>query len=148
MREDNLSLYGFLKVSELALFELLLSVSGIGPRVGLAIIDLGESGDIVTAIASRDIAFLTKVKGLGKKRAERLVLDLEQKIDSYNRLHELGQTTQVHRMNSQDEEALFALISLGYKKHEVEEMIRTAPDDANTAERKVAYVIKFIGQNI
>ncbi|MDP3058597.1 MAG: Holliday junction branch migration protein RuvA, partial [bacterium] len=80
VREDDLSLYGFLNYEDVALFAILLGVSGIGPRVSLSICSFGGAATVYGAIVSKDIVWLTKVPGVGKKTAERLVLELREKI--------------------------------------------------------------------
>jgi len=80
VKDEPLRLYGFVETSERALFETLISVQGVGPRVGLAILAGIEGGELVRAIATGDVARLTQVKGVGRKTAERLALELREKI--------------------------------------------------------------------
>jgi holliday junction DNA helicase RuvA len=81
VREDAMLLYGFASREEQALFRRLLDVSGIGPRVALGILSGGRPADIVSAIQMEDIAFLTRLPGIGKKTAQRMILDLKDKLD-------------------------------------------------------------------
>jgi Holliday junction DNA helicase RuvA len=80
VKDEPLRLYGFAAVSERALFQTLISVQGVGPRVALAILAGVEAGELVRAIATGDVARLTQVKGVGRKTAERLALELREKI--------------------------------------------------------------------
>src|SRR5205085_9312282 len=80
VREGNQSLYGFESRDELALFEMLISVSGVGPKAGLAILSVARPAEIAGAIASGDTAALARAPGVGKKTAERLIVDLKGKI--------------------------------------------------------------------
>ena len=80
VKDEPLRLYGFVEASERALFETLISVQGVGPRVGLAILAGIEAGELVRAIATGDVGRLTQVKGVGRKTAERLALELREKI--------------------------------------------------------------------
>jgi Holliday junction DNA helicase RuvA len=80
VKDEPLRLYGFVEQSERALFETLISVQGVGPRVGLAILAGIEAGELVRAIATGDVGRLTQVKGVGRKTAERLALELREKI--------------------------------------------------------------------
>src|SRR5689334_3135332 len=79
VRETSMELYGFADKEELALFELLINVSGIGPKSGLAILSLANAATLTTAIAKNDVSYLTKVSGIGKKTAEKIILELKDK---------------------------------------------------------------------
>lgn len=106
VREDAFDLYGFKTLDELNFFEKLLSVSGIGPKTGLAILCLGSVAQITKAIEMKDTSFLTKVSGIGKKKANRLILELQGQLATDL---EIGAP-------AEKEEALCALIELGYKR--------------------------------
>lgn len=80
VREDGLFLYGFASREELALFELLIGVSGVGPKAALAILSISRPADVAAAIASGDAAALARAPGVGKKTAERLIVDLKSKV--------------------------------------------------------------------
>ncbi|MFH1671389.1 MAG: Holliday junction branch migration protein RuvA, partial [Candidatus Portnoybacteria bacterium] len=79
-RENILDLYGFLSFEELEFFELLISISGIGPKAGLSVLSIASLKDLKTSIASGQVSLLTKVSGIGKKTAERVILELKSKI--------------------------------------------------------------------
>ncbi|PIR97309.1 MAG: Holliday junction branch migration protein RuvA [Candidatus Doudnabacteria bacterium CG10_big_fil_rev_8_21_14_0_10_41_10] len=113
VREDQFSLYGFLSPKELELFELLISVSGVGPKVALAVLSGGTVEVITSAIGSGDPSIFTKVSGVGKKTAERIVVELKEKIGTGD------------LKSSKDlSESLDALVALGYSKLEAREVLK------------------------
>ena len=124
IRESGYDLYGFAVKSAMKLFELMLGVSGVGPKGALAILNLGSDSSLRTAIAGGDIKYLTAASGIGKKVAERIVVDLKNKVG----LEASDEATGFLRdlPSSSQDEAMQALISLGY-----------SPVDAATALRKV-----------
>lgn len=106
VREDSLQLFGFMREEEKRFFVSLLSVSGIGPKVALNILSGGPYKDLVTALEASDIAFLTKIPGLGKKTAQRIIMELKGKLP-------VEEETAKDRTYT---DALSAMINLGYKK--------------------------------
>lgn len=121
VREDELSLYGFPEVEGVALFEMLLAVSGIGPKAALNICSAGGAAEVYGAIVSKDIGWLTKIPGIGRKTAERLVLELKEKIT--RDLHLSPSTTLAGSTSpaliSVQGQTLAALLGLGYQEQEV-----------------------------
>lgn len=117
IREDVLELYGFLDVSELELFETLMSVSGIGPRVAHNILSAMSANDFRVAVGTEDLSVLTSISGIGKKTAQRLILELKDKIgvDSFAGKDDTALGT-YRDPNVND--AVAALISLGYTRNE------------------------------
>jgi Holliday junction DNA helicase RuvA len=116
VREDALDLYGFLTEPELALFEQLISVSGVGPRSALAVLDVGSLPDIVAAIAESRPDLLSRAPGIGKKTAERIVLELKTKV------HARRGDAAVARMDA-DADLLETLMGLGYRREEAKEAL-------------------------
>lgn len=116
IKEDAFDLYGFLEVDAWDLFKSLISVSGVGPKSALNILSLGKTEDLKQAIVSGDPAILQQVSGIGKKTAERLVLELKEKI--------ISETNNLFKQESPDQQLFAALISLGYKEKEVKEMLK------------------------
>lgn len=119
VREDALLLYGFLTADERALFILLLSVAGVGPKLALNILSHASPGDLRQAIASSDVKRLATLPGIGKKSAERLILELKEKIsklDLSGDLLERGRDPVMTPPPDQAEDALSALLNLGYKE--------------------------------
>ncbi|NWF81234.1 MAG: Holliday junction branch migration protein RuvA [Chloroflexi bacterium] len=144
VREDALSLYGFASVEQRALFESLLSVSGVGPRVALSLLSAGELDEIRAAIAHGDTARLARVPGIGKKTAERLVLELKGKLELKGLpLPAAGATGVVHAANSELAELL---VSLGYSSAEAASAIAALPADAPTElEERLRLALRHFG---
>ncbi len=122
VREDNISLYGFLTNEELKMFELLLSVSGVGAKSAITILSCITPSEFAIAIISNDVAKMKKVKGVGAKTAERIILELKDKLKDYN-----GGEIEETKNNKVDEEkiseAISALQVLGYNRKEIVQAI-------------------------
>ncbi len=122
VREDDMSLCGFSTKEELEMFELLTSVSKIGPKVGLGILSFASPRQLGAYIISEDIAKMSKAPGVGKKTAERIILELKDKIDKQNIEFEPTLLSQAPIAVSQDE-AVDALVALGYSSQEAKEAV-------------------------
>jgi Holliday junction DNA helicase RuvA len=120
VREDQLVLYGFVTPAELELFEKLIGVSGVGPKVALGVLSGIEVEDLVSAIRGNDVARLTRVPGVGKKTAERLILELKDKITGLQ-----GSATEPKAESPKRADLLSALANLGYSSAEAD---RAAPE--------------------
>lgn len=121
VREDNISLYGFLTSEELNLFELLISVSGIGAKSALVILANIEPHNFALAVITNDEVRITKIPGIGKKTAQRMIIELRDKMKKLEL--EEGESTEVVRTVEAEEnvsEAISALQVLGYNKKEIE----------------------------
>ena len=122
VREDQIALYGFLRPEEKHLFEKLISVSGIGPKLAITILSGMPADDMVNAIRGNDVARLTKIPGIGKKTAERMVLELRDKLPPDQR-----QSAQVvPALSAVQEDVLSALLNLGYQRTAAEKAISAA----------------------
>lgn len=119
VREDKQDLYGFETIEERQMFILALSVSGIGPKSALQLLSLGNVGEIQNAILSEDVAYISKVNGVGKKTAQRLILELKSKISSLEFVGSFGK-----RESNNLDEVVQALISMGYKNQQAREAIK------------------------
>lgn len=117
VREDALALYGFLRSQDKQLFEKLLSVSGIGPKLAITILSGMPADEMVAAIKSNNVAALTRIPGIGKKTAERMVLELRDKLDSF------GASTTVATTSPLVEDVISALVNLGYQRGLVEKTV-------------------------
>jgi Holliday junction DNA helicase RuvA len=124
VREDLIALYGFLRPAEKTLFEKLITVSGIGPKLAITILSGMAADETVGAIRGNDIARLTRIPGIGKKTAERMVLELRDKLP----LAGVGEAPTAPAMSAMEEDVLSALVNLGYQ--------------GATAERALASVAK------
>ena len=130
VREDGHFLFGFETREELALFELIIGVSGVGPRAALAILSVARPADVAAAIAAGDAATLAKAPGVGKKTAERLIVDLRSKVGHVAVGPAMGEP-------ASGDEAVAALRALGYTLAEAEQALRGVPPagTASTEER-------------
>ena len=130
VREDDVSLYGFLTNEELRMFELLLSVSGIGAKGALGILSNITPSQFALAVISNDVAILKKVPGIGPKTAQRAILELKDKLKKEQEISiaEGEQTSNIEQVIKEDEkvsEAISALQVLGYSKREIIEALQT-----------------------
>lgn len=122
VREDNISLYGFLSHEELKMFELLLSVSGIGAKSAIAMLSNITPAGFAVAIISNNVALLKKIPGIGPKTAQRIILELQDKLKAEQELTKQEEQTEIKIVNNSEnvEEAMQALQILGYNKKEIE----------------------------
>ncbi|HEV2991219.1 MAG TPA: Holliday junction branch migration protein RuvA [Candidatus Angelobacter sp.] len=114
VREDALALFGFLRPEEKQLFEKLISVSGIGPKLAITILSGMAADAMVAAIKSNNLAALTRIPGIGKKTAERMVLELRDKLDAF------GAAQVAAPLSPVEEDVISALVNLGYQRVLVE----------------------------
>lgn len=115
VREDDISLFGFKSNEELSMFVLLISVSGIGPKVAMGILDEHSPEQLIYAIINEDISLLTKAKGIGNKTAQRVILELKDKIKNQD-ISVVDTKTTIKEDNKK--EAIEALMALGYSKND------------------------------
>ena len=130
VREDDVSLYGFLTNEELRMFELLLSVSGIGAKAALGILSNITPSQFALAVISNDVAILKKVPGIGSKTAQRAILELKDKLKKEQEIsieegEEVSNIEQDIKENEKVSEAISALQVLGYSKREIVESLQT-----------------------
>ena len=121
VREDQIALYGFLRPEEKRLFEKLISVSGIGPKLAITILSGMATDEMTSAIRGNDVARLTKIPGIGRKTAERMVLELRDKLPPVG-------SDQVHvvpSLSAVQEDVLSALMNLGYQRPSAEKALST-----------------------
>jgi holliday junction DNA helicase RuvA len=132
VREDTLQLYGFKTARERELFLRIISVSGIGPKLGITLLSGMSADEIIASIRTNNLARLTLIPGVGKKTAERLVVELREKVavlSSAQLEEELGARTEVSREPTEDSvraDALSALLNLGYQRSSAEKAIESA----------------------
>ena len=138
VRETSMELYGFLDEKEVLFFELLLSVSGIGPKSTIAIMNLETVATLSSAMAKSDTTYLTKVSGIGKKSAEKIIIELRDKITSIN-----GSMAYAH---AEDKDALDALQALGYSIREAREALKTVPKDVTGTQKRLTFALKQLGK--
>ena len=123
VREDNISLYGFSTNEELRMFELLISVSGIGAKSAIAILSEIAPSSFALAIISNDVSQLTKISGIGKKTAARIILELKDKLKTDEAVEKTEEITEAITENNKDSEVIAALQVLGYTRKEIEKVL-------------------------
>jgi len=133
VREDSLDLYGFLEREEQEFFEMLINVSGIGPKGALSILGITSIETLRKAIGSGDTSYLTKVSGIGKKTAEKIVIELRDKVGNIE-----GESLQGEM------DAMEALKSLGYSQNESREALKKVSPDLDT-NTKLREALKILG---
>ncbi|MFH1598625.1 MAG: Holliday junction branch migration protein RuvA [Patescibacteria group bacterium] len=135
IREDILDLFGFLTEDELFLFEKLLSVSSVGPKSALSFMSIAKVSELEKAILNEDLDFLTSVSGIGKKTAQRVILELKGKIVDRDD----------KTISSGDREVLEGLVNLGYTVKEAREVIRKIPVDYQGTADRLKQALKIMG---
>lgn len=139
VRETSLDLYGFLNADELEFFEMLISISGIGPKSGLAILSVADVSTLKTAVSSGESSYLTKVSGIGKKNAEKIILELRDKLGALD--------SKTDNAIMRDEmETLEALQALGYSTREAREAMKKIGKDAATSGERIREALKMLGK--
>jgi holliday junction DNA helicase RuvA len=138
VREDALDLYGFADENELRFFELLLTVSGIGPKSALATLDIAAVETLRSAISAGNAGYLTSVSGIGKKTAEKIVLELKDKVKPDEKSS--------HVALRGDQEALEAMRALGYSAAEAREALRKVPNTAETGSERLREALRLLGK--
>lgn len=144
VKEDALDLYGFMDAEDRDFFVLLISISGIGPKGALGILDLAPMETLVEAITSGDSGYLTKVSGIGKKTANKLVLELKDKLDA--RIKESGFKKHASPNHQEESDALDALQSLGYTLKEARDALSTVSKDVKKSDDKIREALKALGK--
>jgi len=137
VRETAIDLYGFETEEELKIFELLITVSGVGPKSGLAILSVAGVKSIIEAVTTGDTSAMTKISGVGKKTAEKIALELNGKLVS---------TQKGKSGTNEDIEVFEALKSLGYRERDIQEAIKNLPKDLDGTNEKIKYTLKNLGK--
>lgn len=145
VREDDVSLYGFISLEEKNMFLKLITVNGVGPKMGITILSSINISTLATMIATEDIKGLSKLKGLGKKTAERIIVELREKMQAdYDSNGEVIESV-ANDNTPYNEDAVMALMSLGFSKTECINVVKAAAKEGITAvEQVIAYSLKNI----
>lgn len=143
IKEDASDLYGFLDFSDLEMFKLLLSVSGIGPKSALSIMSLASTSDIAKAVSANEADILTKVSGVGKKTAERLVLELKNKLDSF-----IDHSQGLSKAGLTQSDELEALLSLGYSLNDARLALKSVDENIVDSSQRLKAALKNLSTNI
>lgn len=146
VKEDGIALYGFATAEEKAMFMKLITVSGVGPKMAITILSGIKLSDLVVAIINEDTNLLSKIKGLGKKTAERICLELKDKLSttsfSLGEASTLAETYNESALN----DAVETLITLGVNKNEAYRLARSKATAETTAEEIILKVLKELGR--
>lgn len=139
VRENALDLFGFLDKETLEIFELLIGISGIGPKTALSILNVATPAILRQAVANDDTSYLTKVSGIGKKNAEKIVLELRDKLVT---------TLADQSTNMRAEgDVMEALLSLGYDERDVREILKKIPKEIESTSERVKFALKLLSQH-
>lgn len=138
VRENSIELFGFPGQEELEFFEMLIDISGIGPRSALSIIAIAPVSMLKRAIGSGDTSYLTKISGIGKKTAEKIVIELRDKLSALGHKSENGE-------HKEELDALEALKSLGYSQNEARDALRDLPADITSTNERIKEALKHLG---
>jgi Holliday junction DNA helicase RuvA len=141
IREDAFDLFGFPTKEELHLFELLLTVSGIGPKTALAVVNKGVR-HVEEAIRSSDVDFFTTIPRLGKKNAQKIIIELKSKLGSISDL-DLTES-----QSTETKELLEVLSSMGFVRNEALRAIRALPRDVKTLQEKIRFCLQTLGKSV
>jgi len=139
VRETALELFGFLEKELLDAFELLITISGIGPKTALGILNVATPEMLRQAVASGDTTYLTRVSGIGKKNAEKIVMELKDKLKTGPKDKSLDTRS--------EGDALEALVSLGYTERDAREALKRVPKEVKGASERVKSALKVLSQN-
>lgn len=138
VREDQFNLFGFITDDELSMFELLISVSGVGPKAALGILAIAEPKTIRTAIVNKDPSILTRVSGVGKKTAEKVIVELQNKVSSADVTDQAGALA--------EQESIEALTALGYTVSEARDAMKAIPAEATSVGERLKLALKSLGK--
>jgi holliday junction DNA helicase RuvA len=138
VREDTHDLYGFATIEELEFFELLITISGIGPKTAAGIMNVASITTLRGAIVSNDPSYLTNIPGIGKKNAEKIVRELQDKLIATD-------SDVISESSRHESDVLEALKSLGYPEREAREAIKKIPKEVVSPGDRVKHALKILG---
>jgi holliday junction DNA helicase RuvA len=139
VREDVLELYGFSDPSDLKLFEYLIGVNGVGCRTASGIFSIGNRSEIIQAIVGNDVGFFTSVPRLGKKNAQKIIIELKNKIGG-------GEELDLSSDGVASGDVVAALKSFGFEAREAQEAVRALGGKGETVEEKIRLALKYLGK--
>jgi len=142
VKEDSVAIYGFHKEAERALFRTLLKVSGIGAKTALSILSGVSVGDFARMVVNGELGALTRIPGIGKKTAERIVVELRDRVDSFSGGASLPIGTGRTVADDPTAEATAALIQFGYKPPEIVRLLKDAAEPGDSAETLIRKALK------
>lgn len=136
VREDSLELYGFKDEQSLELFELLISVNGIGPKTAVGVFVVGNKDQILGAIRKADVDFFTGVPRLGRKNAQKIIIELKNKLGAIEELD----------LSEGESDIILALATFGFSSDEARKAVREIGDKGKTTEEKIKLALKYLGK--
>tara|TARA_Y100000310_G_C20700785_1_gene829669 strand:- start:5130 stop:5699 length:570 start_codon:yes stop_codon:yes gene_type:complete len=137
VRENILDLYGFFDSETLTFFQLLISISGVGPKSALSILSLASAQVLEKAIATNNTSYLTKVSGIGKKSAEKIILELKDKLE--------GVYGSTEGILPEDADAILALQALGYAQKDARDALKQVSDEVTGTQERIKEALKILG---
>ena len=140
VREDNISLFGFLEALDLKLFENLIGVSGIGPKTAMNIFSVGNRNEIISAITKGDVDFFTSVPRLGRKNAQKIIIELKNKFGGTGDIDLSGEDI------SGNEEVIAALKGFGFTSQEIHDAIRAVKKEGQKITETIKLALKYLGK--
>jgi Holliday junction DNA helicase RuvA len=141
VRENSLDLYGFTTMQEMEFFDMLLDVSGIGPKSALGILSVASLDTLQSAMATGDTSYLNKVSGIGKKTAEKIVIELRDKLVAHK-----NESSSPSALRGESD-VVEALKSLGYSPSEARDVLRQIPSEIVGANARIKEALKLLGKN-
>jgi Holliday junction DNA helicase RuvA len=138
--ENDLALYGFENYEDLDLFKMLITVSGVGPKSAAQILEQCRGIEVIKAIGEADTSFFEKIKGVGKKTAQRIIVDLKSKIGG------LGELNLREELPLLDDDVVLSLRQLGFERKEIENIIKKLPKEIDILEDKVSWCLQNLGK--
>lgn len=139
VKEDALALFGFASKKELGLFEMLISVSNIGPKTAMAVLNLGNVDQILAAIAKADSDYFLNVPRVGKKNAQRIIVELRSKIGS------IGEIDLTFEESKENKEIMQALLDFGFEKSEIKNVLKKLPKEGKI-DQKLKIALRSLGR--
>lgn len=137
--ENDMALYGFDNAEELDLFKMFITVSGVGPKTAAQLLGQVNAGEVIKAIGEADVQYFEKIKGIGKKTAQRIIVDLKSKIGG------LGELNLKDDILLTEDDVVLSLRQLGFEKKEIERVIISLPKEVSTTEDKLSWCLQNLG---
>ena len=147
VREDNISLYGFNTKEELRMFELLISVSGIGSKSAINMLSNIEASNFAIAVVSNDIKKISSIKGIGNKTAQRIVLELKDKLKTEQELTNIEEINEVIEEEASSNDAVIALQMLGYNNKDIEKVLKKIDKNIISTEEIIKESLKILSNS-
>ena len=138
--ENDIALFGFETWEELDLFKLLITVSGVGPKTAAQILGLSKAEEVTRAIGEADVDFFKKIKGIGLKTAQRIIVDLKSKIGG------LGELDLRQELPLLEDDVVLSLRQLGFERKEIERVVKMTPKELKTTEERLGWCLQNLNR--